>query len=150
MAFWAEEIHTHLSVVQVALRGCMCILCSACPRSFNTSVFPIMSVLEVFFFFLIAHKNAGPKKFLAVRSPSFRFSNETLLMPSWEEWFLHLCDPAALMVPRNQLLTRFLTSPRVFRFPGVKETVERPWESLSGVTWIPSSLPVDPDRISAS
>ncbi|XP_064563240.1 uncharacterized protein LOC135445134 [Zonotrichia leucophrys gambelii] len=99
----------------------------------------------------------SPKKFLAVRSPSFSFSNETLLMPSWEEWFLHLCDPAALMVPRNQSLTRFLTSPRVFRFPGVKEAVERPWESLGKGTeedephslqaaCQPSGLPVRPRR----
>lgn len=129
----------------------MCIPCSACPNSFSTSVFLIMSVLGIFFFFfLIAHKNAGPKKFLAARSPSFSSSNETLLLPSWEEWFLHLCDPAALMVPRNQPLTQFLTLPRVFRFPAVQETVERPWESLGGVTRVPSSLPVDPTRISAS
>lgn len=78
-------MHTRVSVAQVTLRGCVFILCSACPRSINTSVFLIMSILEIFFFFLIAHKNASPKKFLAVRSPSFSFSNETLLVPSWEE-----------------------------------------------------------------
>lgn len=31
-------------------------------------------------------------------------------------------------------------SPRVFRYPGVKEVVERPWESLSVVT-LPAFLP---------
>lgn len=99
-AFWKEEIHTRIHVVQMTLRGCVCILRLVCPRSFNTSVILIMSILGIFF--LIAHKNTCPRKFLAGRSPGFSLTNETLLMPSWEERFLHLRDPAVIMVPRNQ------------------------------------------------